>query len=168
MLSNKIAFLALVLVLIAVAAADPRTRVIIHKNERFCILLPRTPGSKIVDSLKKSVSYCTSLVSEVRYAKELPSGFVERAYYKEAKDLSYSQVTGTFDPDTFSLSSRDNGGMASPRRPDGAQCLGFKYFIQFVEPRKGFFCIRCCHNKRDCPIDKAYKGCRAVIPGKYY
>ena len=173
MLHNKIAcFLALVFAHIAFAAAGPTTKILtIHKEERFCILLPPTSGTDVADvadSLKKSVSYCTSPTAQVRHAKELPSGFLKTANYFEPADLSYSQVTGTFDPAAFSLTTSDEGGMASPKLPSGASCLGFRYFIQFVEPNEGVYCIRCCHKKSDCPTNKAHKGCLAVIPGFYY
>jgi len=169
MLSNKIAcFLAFVLPLIVVAAADPTTRVTIHEEERFCLLLPPNQGDDIADSLEESVSFCTSTTPQVRYAKEMPSGFIKTFHYAQASDLSYSQVTGTIDPAAYSLSASDTGGMASRMLPSGARCLGYRYFIQFVEPNEGVFCIRCCHNESDCPTDKADKGCQmVVIPGDY-
>jgi len=168
MLSNKIAcFLAFVLPLIAVAAADPTTRVTIHEEERFCILLPPNPGDDIADSLEESVSFCTSTTPQVRYAKEMPSSFILTYNYAQGPDLTYSQVTGTIDPAAYSLSTSDDGGMASHKLPDGARCLGYRYFIQFVEPNEGVFCIRCCHNKDDCHTDQADKGCKVVIPGTY-
>ncbi|KAK3815452.1 MAG: hypothetical protein J3Q66DRAFT_284605 [Benniella sp.] len=168
MLSNKIAcFLALVLPLIAVAAADPTTRVTIHEDERFCLLLPPSPGSDIADSLEESVSYCTSRTPQVRYANDMPSGFIKTHHYAPALDLSYSQVTGTIDPAAFSLSTSDSGGMASRELPSGAQCIGYRYFIQFVEPDAGVFCLRCCHRESDCPTDQSDKGCKIVIPGDY-
>ncbi|KAK3809424.1 MAG: hypothetical protein J3Q66DRAFT_416418 [Benniella sp.] len=105
MLSNKIAcFLALVLPLIAVAVSDPTTRVTIHEKERFSLLLPPNPGSNSAEGWEQPVSYCTSPTAQVRYAKEMPSGFIKSAYYGRASDLSYSQVTGTFDRAVFSLS----------------------------------------------------------------
>jgi hypothetical protein len=168
MFPNKIAcFLALVLPLIAVAAADPTTLVAIHEGERFCILLPPNPGSNIADSLEESVSYCSSPTAQVRHAKELPSGFIKTAQYLQTTDLRFSEVRGTFDPAAFSLSTSDQGGMASYKLSNGARCLGYRYFIQFVEPNEGVFCIRCCHNKDECPTDKADKGCKDVIPGAY-
>ncbi|KAK3815454.1 MAG: hypothetical protein J3Q66DRAFT_370786 [Benniella sp.] len=165
MLSNKIAcFLALVLPLIAVAAADPTTRVTIHEWERFCLLLPPSPGSDIADSLEESVSYCTSRTPQVRYAKDMPPGFITSYNYYQALDLSYSQVTGTIDPAAFSLSASDNGGMASRELPSGAQCIGYRHFIQFVEPNEKVFCIRCCHRESDCPTDQSDKGCKIILP----
>lgn len=171
MLLNKIAcILALVLALIAVAVetAPTSTRVIIHRNERFCILLPRTPGSDITGNLKQSVSYCSSTTASNRYAKVLPSGFVISANYFEPMDLAYSQVTGIFNPASFMLSTTDDGGMTSSDLPGGAKCHGFKYFVQFVEPSTGLFCLRCCHRKAECPTDKPDKGCLMSIPGVYF
>ncbi|KAK3815453.1 MAG: hypothetical protein J3Q66DRAFT_402416 [Benniella sp.] len=169
MLSNKIAcFLALVLLLIAVAVAAPTTKLLtIHKNERFCILLPRTPGSDIAENLDNSVSYCSSSTAQVRHGKALPSGFVKTAHYYEPADRLYSQVTGRFDPAAFSLSTSDSGGMASHKLPGRPSCVGFRYFIQFVEPNQGVYCIRCCHTNSNCPTDKGDQGCRVVIPGDY-
>ncbi|KAK3815451.1 MAG: hypothetical protein J3Q66DRAFT_370782 [Benniella sp.] len=167
MLSNKLAcFLALVLPLIAVAAADPTTRVTIHEDERFCLLLPPA-GSDVADNLDESVTYCTSRTPQVRYAKDMPPGFIQSYHYAQASDLSYSQVTGRIAPGAHSLSITDDGGMASREHPSGSQCIGYRYFIQFIEPNEQIYCLRCCHRESDCPTDKSDKGCRVVIPGDY-
>ncbi|KAK3815458.1 MAG: hypothetical protein J3Q66DRAFT_402421 [Benniella sp.] len=176
MLSNKPAhFLAIVAALImalvsAVSAVRriPLTRrVTIHPEERFCLLLPRNLGAPIASNLDDSFSYCNSPTSVVRHAKLFPTGFIRTSHYAEGPDGSYTQVTGRFDRVTFGLLPTDNGGQANPGYPMSSQCVGFQYFVQFVEPNEEIYCLRCCHNKSDCPTNMPDKGCRVVIPGHY-
>ncbi|KAK3815457.1 MAG: hypothetical protein J3Q66DRAFT_402420 [Benniella sp.] len=158
---------AVVLAFVSVVSAQTTTKVTVQMYERFCLLLPRHQGSSIARNLHNSVSYCTSLTSAVRHARELPPFFYQKIFFYDDPNQRYSQVTGRFNRTSFGLSANDNGGQADPAHPHGAQCVGFKYFVQFVEPNEGIYCLRCCHHKSDCPTNKPTKGCRAVIGGNY-
>ena len=45
----------------------------------------------------------------------------------------------------------------------GATCLGYSHFIQFIEPNTKTYCLRCCENKKDCPVEKSREGCKAAF-----
>ncbi|KAK3815456.1 MAG: hypothetical protein J3Q66DRAFT_402419 [Benniella sp.] len=160
-------FLAFLLALVSVASAQTTKRVVIEPDERFCLLLPRNWGSDIASHLHNSVSYCTSVTSVVRNARKFDPGFIRTVRYTEGPNLNYTQVTGQFNRDKFGLSASDHGGQADPAHPRGAQCVGFKYFVQFVEPNEEIYCLRCCHYRRDCPTNMSGAGCRVVMPGYY-
>ncbi|KAK3815462.1 MAG: hypothetical protein J3Q66DRAFT_402424 [Benniella sp.] len=172
MLFNKLIHfvLAVILVLISVASAQtaPYTRrLTIHPKTRFCLLLPQSIGTAIATGIDTSVSWCTSSTSVVRNAKKFPTGFIKSAHYKEGSNGRYTQVTGRIDRYKFGLSSSDQGAQSDPSSVYASYCVGFGYFVQFVEPNANIYCLRCCYDASDCPTNQPDKGCKDVIPGDY-
>lgn len=47
----------------------------------------------------------------------------------------------------------DNHGAG---KPPGAQCAGYKYFVNLVEPADKRFCIRCCRSKARDPTNSSF------------
>jgi hypothetical protein len=75
-------------------------------------------------------------------------GFITTAHY--LKTSSYVQITGFFDRSKYNLGSNDGGGQYDNHahgKPVGAQCKGYNYFVNLVEPDIDRFCIRCCQDK---------------------
>ncbi len=46
-------------------------------------------------------------------------------------------------------------------------CAGYASFVQLIEPQDNIYCIRCCKNKADCPVNKSTHGCKKVLGGNY-
>ena len=81
-----------------------------------------------------------------------------------------------------------SGGAGGKGNPQGSQCLGYKHYVELVEPAGPRACIRCCDDPRDCPTNKGMwiyalpnvlgrgadsrssdtQGCPNVIPGNYF
>ncbi|KAF9082069.1 hypothetical protein BGX27_004654 [Mortierella sp. AM989] len=175
--SNRIplvptALLAILAVLSVVLASHrlPKGRVIAIKDAaEYCILLPPVYGGRISDYSHNAVSYCKlPMESAPSRSRELHEDFgMSVTWYKQDGERGYEQITGVFNRKVYGFSKRDAGGQYDSRHPSGSRCAGYKYFVQLVEPDVGLFCLRCCHNKEDCPTDKPTLGCRVVIPGGY-
>ncbi|KAK3815450.1 MAG: hypothetical protein J3Q66DRAFT_441575 [Benniella sp.] len=168
MLSNKLTFFtALVLAFAATAFSEPTSKTVaVESSSRFCLLLPPKPGGGISDNEHRSISFCRSGITDIPYAKTFPHGFIQSAHYRKKTDR-YVQVTGRIDRDAYDLDDDDEGGQNDPKHPLDAFCRGYPYFVQLIEPDEEIYCLRCCHNKSDCPTYRAEDGCRDVIGGNY-
>ncbi|KAK3815459.1 MAG: hypothetical protein J3Q66DRAFT_370791 [Benniella sp.] len=170
MLFNKLIHfvLAVTLALISVGSAQPPStrRLTIHPKTRFCLILPDAVGIPIAD-IEGSISWCTGPTSVVYGANKFPAGFIKSAHYAEGPDGRYTQVTGRIDRTKFDLLPTDRGAQAWLFHPLDSYCVGFDWYVQFVEPNRNIYCLRCCYNKEDCPTNKPDKGCKDVIPGDY-
>ena len=71
------------------------------------------------------------------------------------------------DRSKYGLSANDGGGQYDMRAPVGATCAGYASFVQLTEPDAQIYCIRCCKNKSDCPVNRSTYGCREVLGGDY-
>ena len=88
----------------------------------------------------------------------------------------YFPVTGCIRPEKLSrLNPNDaggqydsSGGAGGRGNPQGSICLGYKHYVELVEPRGPRACIKCCDDPKDCPTNKDTQGCPAVIPGNYF
>lgn len=104
-------------------------------------------------------------------------------------------VTGCIRPEKLSrLNPSDGGGQYDSSggagglgNPQGSVCLGYKHYVELVEPADKRACIKCCDDPADCPLNKGQcsahclaskerladifidtQGCPAVIKGNYF
>lgn len=79
-----------------------------------------------------------------------------------------------------------SGGAGGKGNPQGSQCLGYKHYVELLEPAANRACIKCCDDPADCPTNKGTQsrprffrfrliavvvdtqGCPAVIKGNYF
>ncbi|ORY95496.1 hypothetical protein BCR43DRAFT_564378 [Syncephalastrum racemosum] len=139
----------------------------LNSGSSFCFFLPPKPNVYVASTETQGVPYCTKS-SVVPGNKVFPSNFISVAHYN--KTSKYVQVTGYINPSKAGLMSKDEGGQYDNHgngNPPGAQCEGYKYFVNLVEPADKRFCIRCCHSKVDCNTGRSEYGCLRVVPGDY-
>ncbi|KAG0216320.1 hypothetical protein B0O80DRAFT_471983 [Mortierella sp. GBAus27b] len=140
----------------------------IESADRFCIFLPPQPGGGIAEHEDDATAFCTvANVNGATGAQVLPRGFIQTAHFTENKSKKWVQVTGRMDGKKYSLSKSDEGGQYDTKAPLGASCFGYNYFVELVEPDSDIYCIRCCVNKADCPVNKSTYGCEKVLGGDY-
>ncbi|KAF9947277.1 hypothetical protein BGZ72_010730 [Mortierella alpina] len=137
------------------------TIAIVNKR-KFCMFLPPAPGLEVAPTEEDAIAFCQGRA--IRSSRPLPKRFIRSARYYEAPGKSFVQVTGKFRRGEYSLSATDGGGQYDSKNVIGSSCVGFPYFVALVEPDVERYCIRCCVNKKDCPINKSHLGCAAVIP----
>lgn len=134
----------------------------------FCIFLPPSYGGDISANEDKAVAFCTKdNVYGATKARVLPAGFIQSAHFVSNPSKGYVQVTGRMDRSKYGLSSKDGGGQYDMRAPVGATCAGYASFVQLTEPDAQIYCIRCCKNKSDCPVNRSTYGCKSVLGGDY-
>ncbi|KAF9959665.1 hypothetical protein BGZ65_000195 [Modicella reniformis] len=125
------------------------------------------PGGNIAETADDAVAYCTDHIRAIPNTGNTPKGFIKSRHIVKNNKKKWVQVTGRIDRDKYSLSRFDRGGQIDAMIRADANCVGYKYFVQLMEPDVEHYCLRCCQRKSDCPINKPNKGCRAVIPGDY-
>lgn len=170
MLFNAVALIStfvLALASVAVSAPERNNKVIVHTHGRFCLLLPPEAGADIAENEHRAISWCTNSMSQVPNSRIFRNGFIVSKNFYTHPDGRYTQVTGRIDRDVLGFSKHDHGGQGDPKRPNGASCVGYKYFVQLVEPDVNIYCLRCCNRKSDCPTDRSTEGCKDVIDGNY-
>ncbi|KAI7820924.1 hypothetical protein BC939DRAFT_387041, partial [Gamsiella multidivaricata] len=141
---------------------------VILDQSNFCIFLPPKYGGGISENEDRAVAFCTKAnLPGATNAQVLPNGFIKTAHFVTNTQKGYVQVTGRIDRSKYGLSSKDGGGQYDMRAPVGATCAGYNSFVQLTEPDAQIYCIRCCKNKADCPVNKSTKGCEAVLGGDY-
>ncbi|CAG8760795.1 16490_t:CDS:1, partial [Dentiscutata heterogama] len=137
--------------------ADEKT-ITIESEEEFCGFLPRNEHQGIGASEDDAVAFCTKDTSNAPGARLFPDGFIQSAHFASEDD--YVQITGRIDNSIY-VNPNDGGGQYDKNAPSGAVCHGFKHFVNLVEPDSGLYCIRCCKNKKNCPLGKSTEGCEA-------
>ena len=147
-----------------VAHAAPKT-VVVTSEFDFCSFLPKTPGEAVGDSENDAIPFCTLGNLSAPGAKVFPPGFITSAHFAEG--TGYVQVTGTIDRTKYKLSPNDGGGQYDTNAPPGAMALGYKNFVNLVEPDVNRFCIRACADTTKCNVTESTQGCEAVVPGDY-
>ncbi|KAF9566181.1 hypothetical protein EC968_003834 [Mortierella alpina] len=159
---------SLVLTILSVTSAAPQvkgqTGAIISQSD-FCLFLPPMYGGNIAANEDRAVAFCTKPLATAPKAGILPRGFIKSAHFVKGKD--YVQVTGRMDGKKYGLSKKDGGGQYDIKAPRGARCHGYDHFVELVEPDTNIYCIRCCKNKADCPVNKSTYGCKRVLGGNY-
>ncbi|KAG0255415.1 hypothetical protein DFQ27_006276 [Actinomortierella ambigua] len=147
-------------------AKSGKTIAIVDTN-RFCTLLPPKWGGGISESEDVAVAFCTQNMPLAPNANIFPTGFIVSAHAKTNNDSKWIQITGRIDRSKYGLSASDEGGQNDPKAPTGSKCAGYPYYVGFVEPSDNIYCIRCCQNKSDCPVNKSTYGCKKILPGDY-
>ncbi|KAF9370910.1 hypothetical protein CPB97_002378 [Podila verticillata] len=144
-----------------------QTGVILSQTD-FCLWLPPVYGGDIAANEDRAVAFCTKPnMPGAANAGVLPAGFIESAHFVSNTQKGYVQVTGRLNRAKYGLSAKDGGGQYDMRAPVGAICNGYKAFVQLTEPDAQIYCIRCCMNKADCPVNKSTHGCEKVLGGVY-
>ncbi|CAG8526026.1 15615_t:CDS:1 [Acaulospora morrowiae] len=133
-------------------------------NSIYCSFLPPDYGGNIADSESNGVAFCNQAPDGLN-VRIFPDNFIRSAHF--ATGDGYIQVTGTINRDAYGLSSNDEGGQYDTKAPSGARCVGYKNFVNLVEPDAELFCIRCCTDTSKCDTAHSTYGCRKVIPGDY-
>ncbi|KAF9322240.1 hypothetical protein BG003_003251 [Podila horticola] len=163
-----VAALALFCSTAADAAALPSGKTLaLISDTKYCIFLPSKPGQSISDSEDSAVAFCNTAISSAPNARTLPTGFIKSLHWVSNTSKDYVQITGRIDRSKYSLSASDGGGQYDTNAPPGAKCSGYSYFVQLVEPDAQIYCLRCCKNKADCPVNKSTYGCKSVLGGDY-
>ncbi|KAF9286402.1 hypothetical protein BGZ68_002929 [Mortierella alpina] len=161
---------SLVLTILSVTSAAPQQQVkgqtgaIISKDD-FCLFLPPMYGGNIAANEDRAVAFCTKPLASAPKAGILPRGFIQSANFVKTKN--WVQVTGRMNGKKYGLSKKDGGGQYDIKAPRGSKCSGYAHFVELVEPDSDIYCIRCCKNKVDCPVNKSTYGCRKVLGGNY-
>ncbi|KAG0289124.1 hypothetical protein BGZ98_003973, partial [Dissophora globulifera] len=136
-------------------------------EEEYCLFLPPMRGGDIAENEDDAVAFCNKPITTAPNAGILPAGFVQSIHFVENTQKQWVQITGRLDISAYGLSSSDEGGQYDMRAPVGALCAGYKAFVQITEPNSGTYCMRCCKNKADCPVNKSEYGCETVLGGDY-
>ncbi|KAI1321149.1 hypothetical protein EDD11_007715 [Mortierella claussenii] len=139
----------------------------INSDKEYCLFLPPMYGGGISENEDKAVAFCTNAIPSAPKAGILPAGFVQSAHFIRNTQKDWVQLTGRIDRSKYGLSAEDGGGQYDNKAPVSAKCAGYNYFVELVEPDVQIYCIRCCKNKADCPVNKSTYGCEKVLGGDY-
>ncbi|KAF9952684.1 hypothetical protein BGZ70_000541 [Mortierella alpina] len=155
----KIIVAAMLMALIATAAvaAAPKK----GKDRR------NTTIALLSDAEDRGIAFCSKALTTAPNAKTLPKGLIKTAHFVENKAKGYVQVTGRMDSRKYQFRKGDDGGQCDLKAPHGSACAGYKSFVQLIEPDANIYCVRCCKNKADCPVNKSTYGCKKVLGGNY-
>jgi hypothetical protein len=144
-----------------VAAGKGQTITITNKDN-FCLILPKSPGEEIGASEDDAVAFCTTKnMANAPDSNKFPTGFIKSQYY--SKNDKWVQMIGRFDRTKYSLSKNDGGGQYDIKAPPKSKCYNYPHYVEFVEPDNGIYCLRCCKEKADCPLNKSTYGCQKVL-----
>ena len=58
-----------------------------------------------------------------------------------------------------------SGGAGGKGNPQGSQCLGYKHYVELVEPAANRACIKCCDDAADCPTNKGARSMGRYLRG---
>ncbi|KAF4613848.1 hypothetical protein D9613_008078 [Agrocybe pediades] len=147
----------------------------------FCMIMPRDPHTNIGDSEHPGgmKTYCSPSGRYSPDQGQLPSDFWSNVEFKtgtSSRGARFAQLTGCIRPEKLSrLNPNDGGGQYDSSggagglgNPQGSKCLGYKHYVELVEPADKRACIKCCDNFDDCPLNKDTAGCPNVIQGNYF
>ncbi|KAG0737318.1 hypothetical protein G6F57_011805 [Rhizopus arrhizus] len=139
----------------------------INSQKDFCIFLPPQPGLVVAVNENNGIPFCFNQ-DAVPNATVFPTDFITTAHY--LKTSTYVQITGFFNRTKYDLQETDGGGQYDNHakgKPVGAQCKGYNYFVNMIEPDLQRFCIRCCQDKDDCNTGRSGYGCLRIVTGDY-
>ncbi|KAF7419260.1 hypothetical protein PC9H_001847 [Pleurotus ostreatus] len=162
-------------------APSPDNTVYVTDANKFCMIVPREPHTNIGDSERPGgmKTYCSPAGRYDASQGTLPGNFWRNVEFKTGRGPNggrYAQLTGCINAGALDRlnpsdgggqydSSGGDGGQGNPR---GSKCLGYKHYVELVEPSDSRACIKCCDDYNDCPLDKDTSGCPAVIKGNYF
>ncbi|KAF9921772.1 hypothetical protein BGZ65_010076 [Modicella reniformis] len=133
--------------------------------DSYCFFLPPELGGDIAANEDRAIAFCNKANSRAPGAKIFPSGFVLSAHW--ATGPSWVQITGQIDPVQYALSPCDTGGQYDIKAPIGATCVGYKYFVNVIEPELGVYGMRCCQEKADCDVNHSTYGVKRIYGEQY-
>ncbi|KAK7052502.1 hypothetical protein R3P38DRAFT_2860684 [Favolaschia claudopus] len=161
------------------AAAD--NTVYVTNADKFCMIMPRDAHTDIGASEHPGgmKTYCSPNGKYDASQGQLAANFWSNVAFKTGNGKNggrYAQLTGCIRPETLDrLNPNDGGGQYDSSGGDGGQgnpkgsvCLGYKHYVELVEPGDRRACIKCCDDPADCPLNKDQSGCPAVISGNYF
>ncbi|KAG0347548.1 hypothetical protein BG005_012015 [Podila minutissima] len=119
----------------------------------YCLMLPSKPGQIIGESEDSAVAFCNKNISSARNARMLPKGFIKSLHWVSNKSKGYVQITGRIDRSKYGLRASDGGGQYDIKAPRGSKCAGYPHYVELLEPDIQIYCLRCCKNKADCPLN---------------
>ncbi|KII93940.1 hypothetical protein PLICRDRAFT_49935 [Plicaturopsis crispa FD-325 SS-3] len=161
------------------ASAD--NTVYVTDTNKFCMIVPRTKHTNVGDSEHPGgmKTYCSAAGHYDSSQGTLPSNWWRSVALKKGKGKNggrYAQLTGCINPNGLDrINANDEGGQYDSSggangqgNPKGSVCLGYKHYVELLEPAGNRACIKCCDDAADCPTNKDTSGCPAVIPGNYF
>ncbi|KAG0340793.1 hypothetical protein BG000_011078 [Podila horticola] len=149
------------------SAASGQIAALISESQ-YCIFLPPDENdTDIASNEDRAVAFCNTAITSAPNARMLPQGFIQSLHFVHDTQKDYVQITGRFDRMKYNLKSSDGGGQYDMRAPVGAVCDGYEAFVQITEPDNQLYCMRCCKNKGDCPVNRSEYGCESVLGGVY-
>ncbi|KAH9043693.1 hypothetical protein EDB85DRAFT_711319 [Lactarius pseudohatsudake] len=145
------------------------------------MIVPRTPHTNVGDSEHPGgmKTYCTPAGRYDSRQGQLPADFWRNIEFKKGTGKNggrFAQVTGCINPSHLSrLNPNDaggqydsSGGVGGKGNPQGSICLGYKHYVEILEPAGPRACLKCCDDPADCPTNKDTQGCPNVIQGNYF
>ncbi|KAF8932257.1 hypothetical protein EDD21DRAFT_343878 [Dissophora ornata] len=141
---------------------------VIKSEKEFCLFLPPMFGGDIAANEDRAVAFCTKAnMTGAPKAGVLPTGFIKSAHLTRNSQRNWVQITGRMDGKKYGLKKSDGGGQYDIKAPVGSKCAGYNHYVELVEPDIDIYCIRCCKEKVDCPVNKSTYGCKKVLGGNY-
>ncbi|KAF8599503.1 hypothetical protein BDV93DRAFT_526032 [Ceratobasidium sp. AG-I] len=147
------------------AAAD--NTVYVTDANKYCIIVPRKAHTDIGDSETPGgmQTYCSAAGHYDASQGTLPSNFWSNIAFKSGTGKNgkrLAQITGCIRASTLDrLNTNDGGGQydssggaGGQGNPQGSVCLGYKHYVELIEPADNRACIRCCDDPADCPLNK--------------
>ncbi|KAF8220837.1 hypothetical protein L208DRAFT_1537449 [Tricholoma matsutake] len=129
-------------------------------NTVFVTDANKNPHTTIGDSdPRATVTYCSPA------GKHLPDQVTGCINPSHLHQLVAGDDGGQYDSNSEYDSS---GGANSQGNPQGSICLGYKHYMELIEPGTNHACIRCCGDATDCLLDNDTQGCSAVISGNFF
>ncbi|KAF8622005.1 hypothetical protein AX15_007359 [Amanita polypyramis BW_CC] len=141
--------------------------VYVSNANKFCMIMPRQSHTDIGDSEQPggTKTYCSPAGRYSSQQGQLPADFWSNVEFKSGRSSSggrYAQLTGCIRPEKLDrLNVNDaggqydsSGGVGGRGNPRDSVCLGYKHYVELVEPAGRRACIKCCDNSNDCPLNK--------------
>nr|GAT46422.1 predicted protein [Mycena chlorophos] len=165
------------------ATPDNNNFVSVKSKTDFCMIMPKDAHTNIGDSERPggTTTYCSPTATA--HNSSTAQGTFSDAFWTRVEYESgvgrggqkFAQLTGCINPRTVDRLNPDDeggqydssGGQRGTGNPVGSTCVGYKHYVEIVEPGGNRACIRCCNDAADCPTNKDTQGCPVVIPGNY-
>ncbi|KAH8998768.1 hypothetical protein EDB86DRAFT_2909993 [Lactarius hatsudake] len=162
-------------------SVPPDNIVYVTDANTHCMIVPRTPHTNVGDSEHPGgmKTYCTPAGRYDSSQGQLPADFWRNIEFKKGTGKNggrFAQVTGCINSSHLSrLNPNDaggqydsSGGVGGKGNPQGSICLGYKHYVEILEPAGPRACLKCCDDPADCPTNKDTQGCPNVIKGNYF
>ncbi|KAG7090001.1 hypothetical protein E1B28_011623 [Marasmius oreades] len=161
---------------------NPDNIVKLESADNYCMIMPKNPHANIGDSESPGgmMTYCSATARWDDSQGTIPGGFWKISDYQSGSSpdtgARFAQLTGCIDsgmvdrlnPDDLGGQYDSSGGKKGEGNPANSVCLGYKHYIELIEPESGRACLKCCDDPDDCPLKRDTSGCPVVIPGNYF